>query len=55
VIHGGRTEHLPDVYMRYLSNFFIGKLKLKGTPLRIELKSGKNPYAGKNRVKKHKK
>jgi GTP-binding protein len=55
VIHGNRTEHLPEVYMRYLSNFFIGKLKLKGTPLRIELKSGKNPYVGKNGPKKHKK
>ncbi len=55
VIHGNRTEHLPDVYRRYLSNFFIGKLKLKGTPLRIELKSGKNPFAGKKGPKKHKK
>jgi len=55
VIHGNRTEHLPDVYLRYLTNFFIGKLKLKGTPLRIELKSGKNPYAGKKGPKKHKK
>jgi len=55
VIHGNRTEHLPGVYLRYLTNFFIGKLKLKGTPLRIELKSGKNPYAGKKGPKKHKK
>jgi GTP-binding protein len=55
VIHGNRTEHLPDVYMRYLTNFFIGKLKLKGTPLRIQLKSGKNPYAGEKGPKKHKK
>ncbi|MCP4767921.1 MAG: ribosome biogenesis GTPase Der [Gammaproteobacteria bacterium] len=55
VVHGNRTEHLPDVYLRYLSNFFIGKLKLKGTPLRIELKSGKNPYAGTKGPKKHKK
>ena len=54
VIHGNQTEHLPDVYRRYLSNFFITKLKLKGTPLRIELKSGKNPYSGKKRPAKHK-
>ena len=45
VIHGNQTRHLPDAYLRYLTNFFIGRLKLKGTPLRIELKSGKNPYA----------
>jgi len=47
VIHGNQTEHLPESYRRYLSNFFITRLKLKGTPLRIELKSGKNPYSEK--------
>jgi GTP-binding protein len=47
VIHGNQTQHLPDVYKRYLTNFYIDKLKLKGTPLRIELKAGSNPYAGK--------
>ena len=52
VIHGNQTQHLPDVYMRYLTNFYIDKLKLKGTPLRIELKSGKNPYASKKGAKK---
>ena len=55
VIHGNQTEHLPDVYRRYLINFFIGKLKLKGTPLRIELKSGKNPFSGKKGPVKHRK
>ncbi|MCP3687628.1 MAG: ribosome biogenesis GTPase Der, partial [Gammaproteobacteria bacterium] len=44
VIHGKKTEHLPDAYKRYLMSFFIEKLKLKGTPVRIELKSGENPY-----------
>jgi GTP-binding protein len=55
VIHGNQTQHLPEVYQRYLMNFFITKLKLKGTPLRIELKSGNNPYSGKKAPKKHKK
>ena len=55
VIHGNQTQHLPDSYHRYLINFFITKLKLKGTPLRIELKSGSNPFAGKKSPKKHKK
>ncbi len=45
IIHGSRTEHLPAAYERYLMSFFITKLKLKGTPVRIELKSGVNPYA----------
>ena len=50
VIHGNKTEHLPDAYKRYLMSFFITRLKLKGTPVRIELKSGKNPYAPKSSV-----
>lgn len=52
VIHGNKTEHLPDAYKRYLMSFFIEKLKLKGTPVRIELKSGDNPYATKARRSK---
>jgi len=55
VIHGNRTQHLPEAYLRYLSNFFITKLKLKGTPLRLELKSGNNPFADKKRAKKRNK
>jgi GTP-binding protein len=54
VIHGNQTQHLPDAYLRYLTNFFITRLKLKGTPLRIELKAGKNPFAGKKSAKKRK-
>jgi GTP-binding protein len=60
VIHGNKTEHLPSTYERYLMSFFITKLKLKGTPVRIELKSGGNPFAGRknnlsDRQKKKKK
>ncbi|MDH3387316.1 MAG: ribosome biogenesis GTPase Der [Gammaproteobacteria bacterium] len=55
VIHGNQTQHLPAAYLRYLTNFYIARLKLKGTPLRVELKSGKNPFAGKKRTKKRKK
>ena len=50
VIHGNKTEHLPSAYERYLMSFFISKLKLKGTPVRIELKSGKNPFAGNKNI-----
>ncbi len=55
VIHGNQTQHLPEVYRRYLINFFINKLKLKGTPLRIDLKSGKNPFSGKKGAIKRRK
>ena len=51
VIHGNQTQHLPDSYQRYLENFFIARLKLKGTPVRIELKSGSNPFSAKKRSK----
>ncbi len=55
VIHGNQTSHLPASYLRYLGNFFIDRLKLRGTPLRIELKSGKNPFSAKKGAKKRKK
>ncbi|MFT5502409.1 MAG: GTP-binding protein [Gammaproteobacteria bacterium] len=44
VIHGNQTQNLPDSYKRYLTGFFIDKLKLVGTPVRIELKTGENPF-----------
>jgi GTPase len=46
VIHGNQTERMPETYRRYLSNRFIKVLRLHGTPLRIQLKSGDNPFAG---------
>ncbi len=53
VIHGTQTEAVPDAYRRYLINGFRKALRLEGTPIRIEFKSGKNPYAGrKNRLTK---
>jgi GTP-binding protein len=46
VIHGNQTDRLPETYRRYLVNRFRSELKLTGTPLRIELKSGTNPFQG---------
>ncbi|MDJ0833930.1 MAG: ribosome biogenesis GTPase Der, partial [Gammaproteobacteria bacterium] len=47
VIHGSKVDKLNDAYKRYLMSFYINRLKLKGTPVRIEFRSGENPYAGK--------
>ncbi len=47
VVHGGQAERLPDHYKRYLENTFRAVLKLRGTPVRVELRSGDNPFAGK--------
>jgi GTP-binding protein len=46
VIHGNQTERVPATYKRYLVNAFREALKLTGTPIRIEFKTGDNPYKG---------
>jgi GTP-binding protein len=47
VIHGNQTERVPDGYKRYLISRFRSVLKLRGTPIRIEFRSGDNPYQDK--------
>ena len=49
VIHGSATEQIKATYRRYLENSFRAAFKLKGTPLRIELRSGANPFEGKRK------
>lgn len=44
VIHGNQTESVPKAYKRYLSNTYLKVLKLRGTPLRLDFKTGENPY-----------
>ena len=44
VIHGNSLEHVTDAYKRYLEGRFRAHFKLTGTPLRIELRSSKNPF-----------
>jgi len=46
VVHGNQTAQVPASYQRYLVNRFRSRLKLRGTPLQIEFKTGDNPYAG---------
>lgn len=50
VIHGNQTELMPDAYRRYLVNYFLKVLKIVGSPIKVEFKAGKNPYAGKRNV-----
>jgi GTP-binding protein len=45
VIHGSALARVPDTYRRYLERFFGEAFQLRGTPLRIQFKSGVNPYA----------
>ncbi|SFR43081.1 GTP-binding protein [Marinobacter daqiaonensis] len=48
VVHGNQTEALGGDYKRYLENTFRKVLKVKGSPIRFEFRSGENPFA--NRV-----
>jgi GTP-binding protein len=45
VIHGNALESIDENYKRYLEKHFRETFSLIGTPLRIELRSSKNPYA----------
>ncbi|MFA7399157.1 MAG: ribosome biogenesis GTPase Der [Sideroxydans sp.] len=47
VVHGSALDKVPETYRRYLESCFSDAFKLEGTPLRIEFKSGKNPFADK--------
>jgi GTP-binding protein len=44
VIHGNALERVPESYRRYLERFFRDAFQLQGTPLRVEFRSGSNPY-----------
>jgi GTPase len=47
VIHGNQTESVPGAYKRYLDNGFREALKIEGTPLRLEFRTGENPFKSK--------
>ena len=44
---GDRVFETRSQIRRYLINHFRKVFRLKGTPIRVEFRSGKNPYAGK--------
>ncbi|MBA4216125.1 MAG: ribosome biogenesis GTPase Der [Roseateles sp.] len=48
VIHGNALEGVTEVYKRYLEGRIRAHYKLVGTPLKIELRSSKNPFTEKN-------
>ena len=49
IIHGTRVRSLPVSYRRYLSNAVRMGFGLEGTPVRIQLRAGENPFAGRGR------
>jgi GTP-binding protein len=45
VVHGNSLGAVPASYRRYLEGVFRSAFGLAGTPLRIEFRTGRNPYA----------
>jgi GTP-binding protein len=45
VLFGNQLNALPEDYLRYLINSLRSAFALPGTPIRILLRSTKNPYA----------
>jgi len=48
VIHGNSLDHITDSYKRFLEGRFREHFKLTGTPMRIEMRSSKNPFDNKD-------
>jgi len=46
VVHGNQTSAVPRHYQRYLEKTFRKAFNLYGTPVRVEFRTGDNPYAG---------
>lgn len=44
IVHGNALDAISETYKRYLEGRIREAFKLEGTPLRIEMKSSRNPY-----------
>ena len=44
VVHGNSLEHVTDSYRRYLEGRIREHFKLVGTPLRVQMKTSRNPF-----------
>jgi GTP-binding protein len=45
VVHGNSLAEIPETYRRYLEGAIRAKFDLEGTPMRIEFRTGANPFA----------
>lgn len=52
VIHGNALSGVTDSYRRYLEGRFREAFKLRGTPLRMEFRTGQNPFVDQDKSKK---
>jgi GTPase len=44
MIHGNALDKVPDSYRRYLEHTFVEAFGLRGTPVQVIFKYGRNPY-----------
>jgi GTP-binding protein len=49
IIHGNALDRVPESYKRYLEGFFRDRFELVGTPMAVEFRTGRNPYAKRKR------
>lgn len=49
LIHGNALNKIPDSYRRYLERAFMVAFDLRGTPVRVSFKQGRNPFAGRRK------
>ena len=47
IIHGNQTADTPAAYRRFLENLFRKTFKLEATPIRLEFRTGDNPFKDK--------
>ncbi|MEO0047818.1 MAG: hypothetical protein RLZZ410_777 [Pseudomonadota bacterium] len=52
VVHGNALSGVTDSYRRYLEGRFREAFKLRGTPLRLEFRTGQNPFVDQDKSKK---
>ena len=50
IFHGNHVTNIPNSYERFLKNFFIKSLKISNTPIKIEYKSGDNPFKDRKNI-----
>ncbi len=50
IIHGNQTKDVPEAYRRYLENIYRRVLLITGSPVKIEFKSGDNPFVGRKNI-----
>jgi GTPase len=52
VLIASRGDQMPETYKRYLTNHLRDDFELRGVPIRLFVRQGKNPYKDKPSVRK---